>query len=319
MIPLSQQPLVAIVIVNYNGQEDTLECLESLSKTTYENKRIIVVDNGSQEPPSEIKRRFPEVQLIELKENTGFAGGNNTALRRLPKNTAYALLLNNDTVVKEDFLEPLVKTAESEQSIGLVCPKIYYHAKPNTLWFAGSEMRGIRGVAHLGDGEVDRGQYDSQEDVGFLTGCALLIKKSVLESVGFLDDDFFLYYEDVDYCLRASAAGYRLVYQPASVIWHKVKQSTSKKSGLVQFFIEKNVCLLAYKNGFNPLLFSAYQAVHMLKTTFGGLASLDLDVLLSMPEGKLWFLKYCLHNSFGWGEKPSPKYEDNRLFKVVRG
>ena len=222
-------PRIAIIIVNWNRREDTLSCLESLARMTYPEYRIILVDNGSTDGSAEaVRARFPQIQVIELPENRRFAGGNNVGLRDvLEKGDDFALLLNNDTAVEPHFLDHLVAAAQRDVSIALIGPKILYYDRSNVIWFAGGVLKPTWGyVRHFGLRQVDDGRFDQSREVSFLTGCCLLIRRQVLEKVGLLDESFYLYSEDADYCLRASRAGYKLVFEPAAKIYHKVSSST---------------------------------------------------------------------------------------------
>jgi GT2 family glycosyltransferase len=224
-----QKPSVAIIIVNWNRKEDTLACLESLSRVTYPHRRVILVDNGSQDgSAAAVRERFPQVMVIALPQNLRFAGGNNLGLREvLARGDDFALLLNNDTTVEPGFLEPLVAAAESDPTAGLVGPKILYYSRPSVIWFAGGVLRPSWGyVRHYGLRKLDNGRFDQPRRVSFLTGCCLLIRRDVLQTVGLLDEGYHLYSEDADYCLRAARAGFTLHYQPASRLYHKVSSST---------------------------------------------------------------------------------------------
>jgi len=190
---------------------------------------VILVDNASHDGTAEVVReKFPSVKIISNAENLRFAGGNNVGIEYAIKHGAdYILLLNNDTEVASDFLGELVNAAESSKNIGMVGPKIYYYYDQNRIWFAGGKIEFWKGwISHIGIREIDHGQYNSTRDVGYLTGCCLLIKREVIEKIGKLDERFFIYGEDADWCVRASRAGYKLVYVPSSVIWHKVSSSS---------------------------------------------------------------------------------------------
>jgi GT2 family glycosyltransferase len=251
-------PSVAIIVVNWNRREDTLACLESLAGLTYPNFRVILVDNGSSDGsvPS-VRERFPQVQVVALPENRRFAGGNNIGLQDvLKKGGDFALLLNNDTTVQENFLDHLVAAAKEDDRIGLAAPKILYSARPDVIWFAGGILRPAWGyVRHFGLRQRDDGRFDQPRNVSFLTGCCLLIRRDVLNKVGLLDEGFFLYSEDADYCLRTARAGYRLRYEPRSRIFHKVSSSTGGAYNLRKWrqrylslfrLVRKHTSLLTY-------------------------------------------------------------------------
>jgi len=222
-------PRVDIIILTWNGLEDTIECLESLKSIDYPEYRITLVDNGSTDGTGEtIRERFPEVNYIYSDTNLRFAGGNNLALSKtLDESFDFALLLNNDTVVEPDFLTRMVETALSDSAAGLVGAKIYYYDHPDTIWFAGGKANiKIARMRHRGIGEIDDGRFDEPCECTFLNGACLLIRCELLREIGLLDEDFFLYGEDLDFCLRAIKSGYKLYYQPQARIKHKVSRST---------------------------------------------------------------------------------------------
>lgn len=222
-------PLVYVIVLSWNGKNDTLECLASLQQLTYPNARIVVVDNASSDGTGgAIRSAFPNIELIVNTSNLRFAGGNNVGIRRaLERGAEYVLMLNNDTVVDPEFLSRLIGAAETNRQIGIVGPKIYYFGDPKRIWFAGGLIKWWRGrVTHTGIREVDSGKYDVTMDVDYITGCCMLIKREVIETIGMLDERYYIYGEDVDLCVRASRLGYKSVYVPSSRVWHKLSVST---------------------------------------------------------------------------------------------
>ena len=247
-----QQKNVYIIVLNWNGKDDTIECVESLQKINYDNYRIIVVDNGSEDDSVfEIKRLFPGVKIIENKKNLGFAGGNNVGMKYAVENKAdYVLLINNDTTVDEDFLTELIEVGESDEKNGLLGSKIYFHSEPNRIWFAGGKVNRLRNKGtHLGLDEIDSGQYDKISEVDYLTGCCLLIKREVIEKIGVLAEDYFLYYEDTDFSARAKNVSYKIMYVPRSKIYHKISRSTKPGSSNYIYYHVRNGLVMAKRNG----------------------------------------------------------------------
>ncbi len=246
-------PCVAIVIVNWNGREDTLACLDSLKRLEYSNYIVVLVDNASKDgTPEVIRQNFPEVVLIETGANLGFVGGNNAGMEYAFAHGAdYALLLNNDTEVAPDFLRILVAAADSDPEAGIAGPTIYYYQHPEMIWFAGGEIDWRRGDSYtLGIGEIDRGQFGIEpHQVGYITGCALLIKRAVVERVGKLDPRFFAYYEETEWCVRVSQAGYKILYVPQAHIWHKVTLDAREASPTVQYYMTRNRLLFLKLTG----------------------------------------------------------------------
>lgn len=216
---------VSIILVNYNNYTDTIECIESLVNIEYEYYNIIVVDNASDNNSYDILRsRFPDINIIKSNVNLGFAGGNNVGIKyALEQGADLVLLLNNDTIVEKDFLTYMVSTILEDENIGMVCCKIKYYSNKDKIWFAGGNINWSRlNVKHIGQGEIDDGRFDMKKEINFATGCCLLIKKEVFEKVGLLSEEYFMYFEDVDLCVKVVDAGYKVIYEPKAVIYHKV-------------------------------------------------------------------------------------------------
>lgn len=231
---------VAIIIVHFNTDEETKDCLDSLSKVKHKGVLLntYVIDNGSKNPLHLSEEHLGKTtKMIRSDANLGFTNGNNlgisVALRELEPD--YILLLNNDTTVKPDFLEKLVSAAKAEPKLGMAVPKIYFSPgrefhtsaykeseRGNVIWFAGGSIDWANLDAfHRGVDEVDRGQFDHTTDTEFATGCCVLIPRTVLERAGTLDPKYFLYLEDVDWSIRIKQAGYELHFVPEAVVWHK--------------------------------------------------------------------------------------------------
>ena len=224
-------PLVYIIILNWNGWQDTIECLESLKKQTYRNFRIVVVDNGSSGPDVDIlgERYGDFITIIENKKNYGFAGGNNVGIKYALKQGAdYILLLNNDTILDPYFLEEVLKVAEQDPKVGIVGGKVYYYHYPNILQSVGGKVNWWIGkIYHYGDC-LDRGQFDEVAERDFVYATAMLVKREVFEKIGLLDPTLFFGIEEYDFCTRAKKAGYRVMYTYKAKIWHKGGASRKK-------------------------------------------------------------------------------------------
>ncbi len=237
---MATEPLVFIILVNWNGREITLECLASLHTISYKNFKVVVVDNGSSDDSvPAIARKFPGVVILEMRENLRFAEGNNAGIRyALEHGAELVLLLNNDTVVDKDFLSRLVENIQSDSAIGMVAPKIYYHDDPGRIWFAGGELSMWAGtLKHIGIREVDTGQYNSVREILYASGCCLLTRTEVINRIGMLDKSFFMYTEDADWCMRCRQAGFRIYYEPRARVWHKLSVSSG---GHLSWFKMKN-------------------------------------------------------------------------------
>ncbi|MCP4536078.1 MAG: glycosyltransferase family 2 protein [Chloroflexi bacterium] len=260
---LGTLPSVTIIILNWNGLADTLACLESLAHLDNADAcEILVVDNGSTDgSPPVIRERFPSVTLIEVEENLGFTGGNNVGMQwALERGSDYALLLNNDTEVAPDFLRLLVEAAEADSQVGIVGPTIYYYEEPQTVWSAGGKIDWRRGATWMvGLDERDTGQFgESPREMDFCTGCALLIKRDVLQRVGLLDDRFFTYYEETEWCVRARRAGFKIVHVPTAKMWHKIPLDARESSPLVHYYMTRNrlLFLSAARAGLRPWFYT---------------------------------------------------------------
>lgn len=223
-------PSIAIIVLNWNGRDLTLDCLRSLEGITTPNLRTVLVDNASSDGTVEaVRRRYgARVTTIQNAENLGFAAGNNVGIRRaLADGADFVLLLNNDTVVAENFVDHLLAPMLETSAIGITAPKIYYAEPEKQIWFAGGEISMWRGIAkHTGIREIDRGQYDTAHDIDYATGCAFLARRAVFEKVGDLDPGYRAYFEDADFCVRARQAGFRIRYVPAAHVWHRISAST---------------------------------------------------------------------------------------------
>ncbi len=226
---MNQHPLVYIIVLTWNGKNDTLECLESLSKINYFNHKILVVDNASNDGTKEaVKSKYPDVEYIYNLKNLRYAGGNNIGIDYALNNHAdYILLLNNDTIVEPNFLKHLINTAESNPINGIIGPKIFYYAQKNLIWYAGGKIEWWKGwIYHRGIRELDNEKYSFKIETDFVTGCCILIKRNVIEKIGKLNENYYMYGEDVDFCIRASRAGFKIWFEPEAKVWHKISVST---------------------------------------------------------------------------------------------
>ncbi len=218
-------PSVFVILLNWNRPKDTLECIASLREQPYPNSHVVVVDNGSSDDSVERIRCSGggNLTLLEAGENLGFTGGNNLGVQyALDHGADYVWVLNNDTIVLPGALETLVQAAETDAQIGMVSPKILFHPEHQLVWFGGADYDKWFLIGRcLGYGQKDVGQFDREQDIPWATGCALLIRREVLETVGLLNNDYFSNGEDLDYSLNAITHGYRIRYTPSSVIWHK--------------------------------------------------------------------------------------------------
>lgn len=244
-------PAVYFSILNWNQKDLTLECLESLAHLDYPNYRIVVVDNGSNDgEATAIRAQFPSVTVLENGRNLGFAEGNNVGIRyALSQGADYVLLLNNDTIVDPQMLKVLVRVAESDEQVAIVGPKIYYYDEPETIWSAGGILRRFGTPVMLGVDEVDSGQHDELKEVDWISGCALLIKDSVIQQIGLIDARFFIYFEETDWCSRARRAGFKVLYVPQARMWHKIQPRRQALSPRHVYLMTRNRLLFLQNSG----------------------------------------------------------------------
>jgi GT2 family glycosyltransferase len=235
----THDPRVAIIILNWNGLDDTIACLQSVSNVRYNALEIIVVDNGSSDGSVEtIHKIFPEVQIVANASNLGFAEGNNVGIRQALDRTDYILLLNNDTTVHPDILHHLIPVVEEDPSIAVAGPVICYETEPDTIWCAGLQMGRGRmyglSLSHTTSvlmycGQPTHTVPEKIYTVDAIVGCAMLMRTSVLQEIGFLASELFMIHEDFDWSLRAQEAGYRCVVIPIANVWHKVSVSINRQ------------------------------------------------------------------------------------------
>lgn len=239
-------PLVSIIVVNWNGKEFLKECLKALSYQSFKDFEIIIVDNGSKDGSVEfIRKNYPKCRIIGNSCNKGFAIGNNQGIKIA--NGKYIALINNDAEADPNWLIELLKIAEEDYSVGMVASKIYLLGHDKILDNVGHLIYrdGInRGRGRL---EKDYGQYDKREEVLFPSGCAALYRKEMLDKIGLFDEDFFAYGDDTDIGLRGRLAGWKCVFAPKAIVYHRYSQSSGAYSPLKAFYVERNRIWIAVK------------------------------------------------------------------------
>jgi hypothetical protein len=275
-------PKVSIIIPNWNGLEDTSECIESLKKVTYPNYEVIVVDNASEgNDVQALSERFGDyIQMVRNDRNYGCGEGYNSGIRYALKNSQpeYFLLLNNDVVVAPAFLSELVKVAESDAHIGIVGPKIYYYdynGRKDVIWSVGGKTRWWSPIMHrqIGKNDDDLPKYQTVRSMNWVSGTVLMLKSKLIEKVGLLNPWYFFSHEDIEYCLKARRLGFKVIYVPSAKVWHKVGAS-AKKAHITYFspsayyyLIKQNFPLVVYIYHLllSPIVLSIWASLHLVR------------------------------------------------------
>ncbi|UKK55567.1 glycosyltransferase family 2 protein [Prevotella communis] len=250
--------IVSIITINYNGLKDTCELIEALP---FEDKSIevIVVDNASKEDEAAIiTNRYPQVKVIRSEKNLGFAGGNNLGIKAAQGK--YLFFINNDALISEkgkvksekyaSAFQPLIERLESSEKIGIVCPKIRFAWGEKPIQFAGYTPLSSYTMRNrsIGFGETDKGQYDTAHPTPYAHGAAMMVKREALEKVGLMPECYFLYYEELDWSMMFTRAGYTIWYEPACTIYHKESQATGQNSPLKTYYLTRNRLLFVKRN-----------------------------------------------------------------------
>lgn len=248
---------LSIITVNYNGLDDTCSLIDTI--TYNDQMEVIVVDNGSKaDEAAVISQRYPHVKTIRSERNLGFAGGNNLGIKAA--SGRYLFLINNDTLFKTFDVRPLIERMASSPNIAIVCPKIRFAWAPQPLQYTGyTPLSRITLRNHsIGFGEQDNGQYDTPHTTPYAHGAAMMVKREALESVGLMPECFFLYYEELDWSLMFTRAGYQIWYEPGVTIYHKESSTTGADSPLKIYYVTRNRYLFASRNSKGPYRFVTY-------------------------------------------------------------
>ena len=240
---------ISIITINYNGLNDTCALIETIPFN--DNLEVIVVDNASKNQEAEastISNRYPHVKVIKSEKNLGFAGGNNLGIKAAQGK--YLFFINNDTIFKEFNVQALINRLESSSAIGVACPKIRFAWGSNPIQFTGYTPLSKITVRNqsIGFGEEDKGQYDAPHPTPYAHGAAMLIKQEAIEKTGLMPECFFLYYEELDWSMMFTRAGYQIWYEPQCTIYHKESQSTGQNSPLRTYYMVRNRLLLVKRN-----------------------------------------------------------------------
>jgi GT2 family glycosyltransferase len=239
--------IVTVVIVNWNGKKHLKGCLESLQKQSYQDFDTIIVDNGSNDGSVEyIQKNYPSAKLIQLKSNMGYSVGINMGLEQ--SKNKYLIALNNDTTLEENWLSELLKTAESDESIGSCQPKILSLQNPPVIDSVGLSIKSDGEAFQIGFQEKDAGQYDNARELLGACSAALFYRRRALMQIGGFDADFFAYFEDVDVALRLWKAGWKCMCVPSAVVYHYGSATAVNESPFKTYLLTRNEYYYRIKN-----------------------------------------------------------------------
>ncbi|MGB9694173.1 MAG: glycosyltransferase family 2 protein [Fervidobacterium sp.] len=278
---------MGIVVVTFNRVNVLRDCIRSLSNINYKNYWIIVVDNASVDGTAEIvKKLFPSVRLMRNKDNLGYTGGVNKGIEcALEQNCDYILVLNDDVVVDPDFLKNLVNVACFDPKIGLVAPKLACFENPDKLYNEYGKYN-----FYLGIGYQPLSRINIPKEIDLIPGASFLIKREVIQKIGLMDENFFLYFDEGDLCLRAKKAGYKIMYVPTAKAYHKVSQSFSGWANpVVLYYSTRNELLLALKHLNFPLFMLLWTPRFALRILRYLIATRDLKLARFIIRGFLDF------------------------------
>lgn len=246
---MNQQPDISVITINYNGYNDTCELINSWSNIVLSlSSEFIVIDNGSKENEAELlKKKYPFIIAVRSDKNLGFAGGNNIGIIHAKSN--YILFINNDTVIVKDTLSYLIKRLKSSDKIVGASPLIRDYHKPHKIQYAGYTPLSLITLRNkvIGEGQTDEKLFPSHA-TPYLHGAAMLLKKDVIKEIGLMPEEYFLYYEELDWCTSITKQGYELWYEPACEIWHKESKTIGIDSPMKCYYLNRNRLLYASRN-----------------------------------------------------------------------
>jgi len=287
-------PLVSIVTVNYNTSSVTCELLVSISRNSYRNVEVIVVDNASvEDPTAALLEVYPAVKVIRSESNKGFAGGNNLGIREATGE--YIFLVNNDTEFTDGLIEGLLEVFYAHPDAGMVSPKFHYFFHKGIIEYAGYQSVDVFTGRNsmIGCKEPDQGQYDQVSATNYAHGGGMMTKASVLKEVGLMPEVYFLYYEEFDWCEQFKRKGYKIYYQYKSLIYHKESMSTGKNSPLKTYYLTRNRILFMRRNVALPnrIIFLLYLTLFTIpKNTLQFLLNKEKEHLRAFWKGIMWNL-----------------------------
>ena len=237
------EPLVYIILLNYNGSKDTIECVRSIEQINYTNYKIVIIDNCSTKYQKDmlIPLMTSNCTIINNNINSGYAGGNNKGIEFALNNGAeYICVLNNDTIVDKYFLDNMISDFYKNKNIGVVCPKIFEYDNREKVSYGGAEINYIKGGVYIyGINNENEKMVNSARNISFATGCCMLVKRDVFNTIGLLPEEYFLYFEDADFSIKVNRL-FEIHYDPQAIIYHKESASTQKNSDNYQYYFIRN-------------------------------------------------------------------------------
>jgi GT2 family glycosyltransferase len=282
------EPLVSVIIVNYNGRHFLRDCLPSLRGQSFRDFQTYVVDNGSTDGSLQLlETDFPWVRTVAANRNLGFCGGNNLAMREA--RSEFIALLNNDTVVEPNWLEELVHVMQANPGIGICASRILYLAQPEVLYAVGDTYAVWGAALKRGGGERATGSFEQPSEVFSACACAALYRRNMLDQIGLFDEDFFSHCEDVDLGFRARLAGYTCVYVPKAVVYHHGGGTAGVNNPRVEFLSSRNLEYLFFKNMPGSLLLR-YLPMHLAYVVWSIIRRAGKGLALAHLKGKIAFL-----------------------------
>jgi len=248
---MESEPSIVTVILNTNRRDATLECLDSLNRCTCSRHQAIVLDNASTDGSVEaIREGHPQVEIVALTENRGYAGNNNVGIElALEKGADWVFVLNEDTVLDPECLQRLIEVGGGDRSIGIVGPMVYHHDDPDIIQSAGGRLSRYWESSHIAENERDQGRFVEPHEVDWISGCAIMVRREVFEDVGAIDERYFYYWEETEFCIRARRRGWRIVQIPRAKLWHKGVRIDYQPKPSVTYYATRNRLLTLSKHG----------------------------------------------------------------------
>lgn len=246
-----KDPLLVIVILNWNDAPQTIECLENLEKVTYSNFQILVIDNGSKDNSKAILNKSLPMNptIIATGINKGYAGGNNVGIKEaLRRGAEWILLLNNDAYLDSNALQTLVETGLNYPHVGILGPTIFNTDSSCIIQSAGGWIDKLWRAGHIRQGETYQSASRDPIEVDWVSGCVLLARSEMIRQIGLLDERFFLYWEELDWCVRARKANWQILHVPTAHAWHKGGNPTSDPKPYITYYMTRNFFLLLQKH-----------------------------------------------------------------------